>query len=154
MSDDVNAELRLAGRLGASLELSEVRLGHLRFEMLASENISEAKPDLDLDITSAKTDDGYGYGVTLSVVALADPQEWGFTAEVVYFALYEGSKDVEYSEGEVNAFGRVTVLATVLPYLRELIQGLTQKAGLPPYMLPLFRVPLPLAEPSPTIASD
>lgn len=43
---------------------------------------------------------------------------------------------------EAEAFGAVTVAATIYPYLRELMDTLTFRMGLPPLVLDVLRIPL------------
>ncbi len=49
---------------------------------------------------------------------------------------------VDLDEDTIDAFGRTTVVFAAYPYVRELVQSLTSRAGIPPLLLDLYRLPL------------
>lgn len=64
-----------------------------------------------------------------------------YKARIVYgvsFALVAPA--VENSVAE--KFGNTTVFFAVYPYIREILQSITAKSGLPPLLLGLFKMPL------------
>lgn len=72
-----------------------------------------------------------------------------FDATVVYgcgFAIsdLEGLGDAAYDE-----FARVNATLCLYPYIREAVQSLTSRAGLPPFVLGTFRVPVEVSASEP-----
>ena len=51
--------------------------------------------------------------------------------------------ELEPNEEETGAYGDVTTIRLVLPYLRSLVSDITARAGLPPLILDTVRIPLP-----------
>lgn len=149
------AELRLAGRIGATVELRAIVLGRVDFSLLVPDDLAEAENELNINVDAVDGEpDVLTYVLKLTLVGLPELREWGFRAEVTYYVMFDRREGVTHNDDEVIAFGRVTVAPTVVPYLRELVHGLTFKAGIPPYVLPLFRVALPTFEPASTTEGE
>jgi len=55
-------------------------------------------------------------------------------------ALYSVPKDKSFGDAQMKAFARSNGMLNVWPYWREYVQTATQRAGLAPLTLPLFRV--------------
>jgi hypothetical protein len=65
------------------------------------------------------------------------------TLDCRYLAVYILGSEEERELSDLVAFGEVTVLRAIHPYLRELVSSLTSRFGLPGITLGVFRVPMP-----------
>ena len=65
------------------------------------------------------------------------------TIDVRYLAAYTLPTVDDLDPADVVAFGDVTVLRAIHPYLRELVQSVGSRFGLGNLLLGLFRVPVP-----------
>ncbi len=68
------------------------------------------------------------------------------TIDARYLAAYTLPSSDELDPADVVAFGDVTVLRAIHPYLRELVQSVGSRLGLGNVLLGLFRVPPPVIE--------
>jgi preprotein translocase subunit SecB len=62
-----------------------------------------------------------------------------FTGRVVYAAVYQLVEKKNPTEASLRNFMEVEVIGTLEPYIRESLQSLTLKSGLPPFVLPHYR---------------
>lgn len=65
------------------------------------------------------------------------------TIDVRYLAAYTLPNGDDLDPADIVAFGDVTVLRAIHPYLRELVQNVGSRFGLGNVLLGLFRVPVP-----------
>ncbi len=132
-----------AGRLGASVELQQIRLQHSSFEVLDKDELPEpAENTVDLNYANAIKDAELAYFVAANVLAVTDPPDWGFRSDCLFVVIYKIDESLDLTTEELDAFGKVTVPPTVVPYVRQLIQDMTARANLPPFVLPLWRIAL------------
>lgn len=81
-------------------------------------------------------------------VSERESHEEVFTAEVVYGCGFSLSEAEELTDESYDEFAKVNATMCLHPYIRETIQSLTSRAGLPPLVLPTRRVPVTVgAEP-------
>lgn len=70
-----------------------------------------------------------------------------FDADVVYGCGFAMSDLEGLDEAAYDEFARVNATLCLYPYIREAVQSLTSRAGLPPFVLGTFRVPVAVATP-------
>lgn len=71
-----------------------------------------------------------------------------FDATVVYGCGFSISEVDGLDEAAYEEFAKVNATLCLYPYLREAVQSLTSRAGLPPFVLATFRVPVAVSSAS------
>lgn len=138
----MNQDLRDAASVGARASILDVRQVKVSADL---KRVTDTPLHADVDHTF----DWRLEGTTLLCQAGCEvritERESGdevFDATVVYgcgFAIsdIEGLDDSAYEE-----FAKVNATLCLYPYIREAVQSLTSRAGLPPFVLATFRVPV------------
>lgn len=138
----MNQDLRDAASIGARASILDVRQVKVSADL---KRVTDTPLHADVDHTF----DWRLEGTTLLCQAGCEvritERESGdevFDATVVYgcgFAIsdIEGLDDSAYEE-----FAKVNATLCLYPYIREAVQSLTSRAGLPPFVLGTFRVPV------------
>lgn len=124
----------------ASAELQQVRLSRFHF----SSNLDEAR-NKEADLSSSRRFSWKTDGSKLVIffdLAIKGHQEDVTIVEVSakIEATYEIPKESELSEFAIRSFAKSNGMLNVWPFWREYVQAATQRAGLAPLTLPLFRV--------------
>ena len=144
----MNQDLRDAASVGARASILDVRQVKVSADL---KRVTDAPLHADVDHTF----DWRLEGTTLLCQAGCElritERESGdevFEATVVYgcgFAISdaEGLVDSAYDE-----FAKVNATLCLYPYIREAVQSLTSRAGLPPFVLGTFRVPIAVGAPA------
>lgn len=70
-----------------------------------------------------------------------------FDATVVYGCGFALSEIDGLEEAAYDDFARVNATLCLYPYIREAVQSLTSRAGLPPFVLGTFRAPITVGSP-------
>jgi hypothetical protein len=83
------------------------------------------------------------YAVNATVVATFPSGEQLFELSCRHIVGFALPPELELGDEELAAYGQVTTIPLVLPYLRSLVSDLTARAGLPPLVLDTVRIPLP-----------
>ena len=97
--------------------------------------------NLNLNVNGSTVEQGIVYEVLATIEGKLPPDLPLFSAKILYVAGF-GALPETPSEDELHAFGTVSVAPMVYPYVREVLAGLTGRAGLPAVTLPPYRVSL------------
>jgi hypothetical protein len=140
--------LQLAGRLGVISRLRSLELQELYWQVHPTATPFEPGRGIisaatDLNFSGTITPGAVHYGMWTNVRGVLEDGHELFTFAARYVVGFEIPEEVSVTEAEVNAFGAVTVVAVVLPYVRQLVSDVTSRAGLPPLVLETIRIPLP-----------
>lgn len=132
-------------------ELRSVRLAKFSFESnLADRSVTEAEAELSStsDFSSTIND--------AELTILFDLGIKGHHGEIAVIeinatleAIYSIPADSNFTDLQIESFARSNGMLNVWPYWREYVQAATQRAGLAPLTLPLFRVTHKPATPKP-----
>lgn len=137
--------LRKSGRLGSHMSLVRVALTQVEFRLLKDwDTEARYRVDTTPELAWERGDDDWiGYQFDFSwQVGEKDADEPLFTGLAQYQLVYEHPEDFAFEDDEAEAFGQTSVQLTVHPFVRELVQSLTTRAGLPPLTIPTIRQPL------------
>jgi preprotein translocase subunit SecB len=137
--------LVLAGRLGHNARLRTVELQELHWQVHPTvEQLIDITPELALDVRGNLVGEALNYAVFASVEAKLESEQQIFGVGLRYVVGLVLPDDMDApTEDEIKAYGAVTIIPLVLPYLRAVVTDLTSKAGLPPLVLETVRIPLP-----------
>lgn len=139
-SDD-RASKRRALWLGARVRLVDLRLRRISIELHTPTPHGRIDLSLEVKPTVSRVDQLAIYDLDYAVTALdidgTDVFGGALSLSLIY-ELPEGS----VSDEDLAAFGTVCVLFAAHPYLREILQSLTGRMGLPPLTLDLMQLPL------------
>ncbi|MHB8244035.1 MAG: hypothetical protein ACYDGN_01600 [Acidimicrobiales bacterium] len=136
-----------AGRVGAFAELRSVELRSVTFTSVPGLPVGPSPipliTNVSLNITHAEPASPLGYLLTADVVAQLPTGDvlYSMRAEVVSSFEWPSEADLPAPE-ELDAFGTVSALPMMFPYVRELFGSLTGRSGLPAVTLPPFRLEL------------
>lgn len=81
------------------------------------------------------------YKVTTDIRGLIPDNVELFRLVVTYQLVYSVDEALQVSQEEAEAFGSVTVMFQVFPYVREILQNLAGRAGVGQILLQPIRVP-------------
>lgn len=144
---DRGPALEGASRVAASVHLRDMRLVQLEFELQPI----QPDPPFDVRLNAEANFHQQGtaliYTVAFSVGAFTSPDPDAdelFSCRIGYLVHYETEEEEEFSDDALETFGQVSVLFSTYPYLRELVQSLTARAGLIPLVLDVIRSPMAL----------
>jgi preprotein translocase subunit SecB len=157
MTDVVTADdlARLAGRIGAAAELLSIEMQDLSFSTVPREITTYPIPialSVNLIIEHSRIPpETVGYRVKAQIDGHLSDGKPLFHLEASYVAAFI-LRGPDFTEGELDAFGNVSVVQMVFPYLRELTASVSSRSGLPPLTLPAFRVPIGATQSEPVAA--
>jgi preprotein translocase subunit SecB len=143
------AATRAASRAVASVAVLEsVRLAELHAAMRGSPDSLTGEHSYSLDHAPAPPNRLDDHTVEVLVTLglglrkKGDSEDWGnIRASVVLVYTFE---ETAPPEGKLASFAQVNAVYNAWPYLRELVQSLTVRMGMPPLTLPLYRVHAPV----------
>lgn len=133
---------QLAGKVGAQVRLGDIRLRRIDAELC--DPAAEGPYEVGLSVQPT-FDEGEGvvvYSVAYRLEATAEGNVTVLRGDIEFSVLYELPPDHGFDENDLAAFGEVSVLFSVHPYIREVVQSLTSRFGLPPLVLDVLRSPL------------
>lgn len=132
---------RAAGRIGKVAEIEAITLRQLHWTTNEL-GLQAEEPNIQptINIAHGLRDAVLRYQVRATFTGMVTAGEL-FRVESVHDVFFRLPDDDEPSEGELEAFGMVTVVFMLYPYLRQELQHLTACAGLPPVLLRPLRVP-------------
>lgn len=131
-----------AVRIGDGLALLDLRLRRVGAELHQPASEGPFRFTLDVTPSVSLVDNLAAYDLAYSFASIDGADELVFDGSIELSVLYEIAEDEAFSEEELVSFGRVSVLFTAYPYLRELLHNLTMRMGLPPLILDPMRAPL------------
>jgi preprotein translocase subunit SecB len=141
MTADEDRGRQLASRVGAGLELLDLRLRRVDAELHQPASDGPFQFTLDVKPSVSQVDDLVAYDLTYEFASMDDEGELVFDGTIELSVLYQISGGNTFSDDELAAFGRLSVLFIAYPYLRELLHSLTGRMGLPPLILDVMRAP-------------
>jgi hypothetical protein len=140
-------ELQVAGRLGGLSRLRSIELQELYWQVHPTGTPLEPGRTIaaatDLTFNGATAPAAVNFGVWVNVRGLLEDGHELFTLAARYVVGFGVPDEVSVTEAELTAFGAVTVVPVVLPYIRQLVTDVTSRAALTPLVLDTVRIPLP-----------
>lgn len=133
-----------AARVGAQVEIDDIRLTSLNAELLnpASEGPYSIQIGLAPSVSQIADRLLFECSYRIDVKGVADDE--ALRLECKFLAAYTLSSSDEHDIDDLVAFGEITVLRALHPYIRELFQSTSARLGLPGLTLGVFRVPIPV----------
>lgn len=142
----------LASKISHQVDLVDLRVTHLSTDLLQVPQLSPLRIGAKHELSWEHGEGALQYFVnfTLEVAEpeTSDPDSEAEAADVPVFTsrmtlsvVYDFDGDPE-DDDVYLAFGELSVMHTVYPYLRELVHTLTVRAGLPPLVMPSFLSPV------------
>lgn len=143
----MNEQVQKARRLIAAVRLTDVRL----VELHAKTSIRESEITEDMlptfrhwaTLLAGGVKDGVFYvRANLDLrVGGEEKTTRAVSVKIQYELEYSLPDDFKATGAELNAFAKVNGVFNAWPYFREAVQSATLRMGLPPVILPVYRVP-------------
>jgi hypothetical protein len=155
--DQDRTDYAMAAAVARYVDLNEVRLGELSAKLIGSRDalIQAAPWDLRFKRNmSAKLDEARKSLIVLADLAvdvvahdpaISDALNCSCVYQLEYGFNVSGGPQGEDLRQYLAAFANVNGIYNAWPYFRELVQSMASRAGLPPIVLPVFRVARPSA---------
>jgi hypothetical protein len=149
------AEYAMASAVARFVEFHDVRLGEVSAKLAGTRDSLIASAPWEIRIKrvmSARFDDARKIvtvvaDLAVDVVAQDPKVPDALSCTCVYYLDYvfnvNGGPTGEELQEHLAAFAKVNGIYNVWPYFRELVQSMGSRLGLPPVVLPVFRVPRP-----------
>jgi len=169
-ADPVATKLAAAAMVARHVELHEVRLSRVDAQVLT--DVDEALK-LGVSVDIGKHVHSFAFDETrrtlkvyIGVDVRIGPETAGRANEssralakvsVVFALSYQmnvAPPPAEIRDVLFSSFAEINGTYNGWPYIREQIQAITSKMGLPPIVLPVHRIPKPAANPPPSVESD
>jgi len=142
-----------AARLGAVVDLVSIGLHHVEFDLTNPLVVPPYSLDIELDVNWHHTEPLILYDVTLELSSRGDARDDDdasgeaavyFSAVLGFFVVYALPDPLpdDIGEAELEAFGRESATFAAWPYIRETVQSLTARSGIPPLSLEVLRRPI------------
>jgi preprotein translocase subunit SecB len=144
---DATPALEGAARVASVVHLRDIRLIELDFELHPIQSTGTFDVRLGADARFHQDEDALIYTVAFDVSAhvSTDPEADAlFSCHVGYLVDYEIVAIEDVSDEAYEMFGRVSAVFSTYPYVREVVQSMTGRAGLDPLVLDVIRSPLSL----------
>ena len=122
----------------AHSHLGAITLSSAAFRLYPVVNEGEVSIALEFNVENDFDDHGALFQVSCKVLA-GDPENPLFTVDSTHLAFYAHSIQ-GLPEAVMKHVGETSVMLSVYPYIRELVQSLTSRAGLPALTLDLLRM--------------
>jgi preprotein translocase subunit SecB len=133
-----------AARIGARADLADVRIRRIDAELFAPSPSPPFTVDVRVAPAASIVDSKLVYEVCYEVSSMDSKKRPVFAATIALNLLFELQEDVALAEADLSAFGEVTVLLMAHPYVREILQSISSRMGLPPLVLEVMRFPMDL----------
>ncbi|MGO8871540.1 MAG: hypothetical protein ACLQPH_09100 [Acidimicrobiales bacterium] len=144
MIDQQSADVQhLASRIGGSVQLQAIILRELNWT-LPELNVL---PGLSIDLRpafeaqAAMAPELLIYKIQTDVSAVIPDEVEIFHFRAVHQVVCSFPEGMEFTREEVEAFGSTSVMLMVFPYVRETLQSIAAKAGMPAVLLQPLRLP-------------
>jgi preprotein translocase subunit SecB len=139
---------RIAGRIGATAQLQAITLRELRWTM-PEINIPpglpiDLRPEFEAQGTVNPGIVAYKIRTVVSGVIPDEIEIFQFCVE--YHAVFTLPEGLEITQQEVEAFGSMSVMMMLFPYVREALQSTAARAGMPGVTLQPIRAPFAASE--------
>lgn len=131
-----------AARVGAAAQLLDVRLRKVRGELESSSPRSPIQLEIGVEPSVVQVDDLVIYEIEYEIRSTDADENSALTALIGLSLVYRLEAGFEPKSEDLAAFGRVSVLYTAHPYLREILQSMASRMGLPSLVLDVLRSPL------------
>lgn len=139
-SPSLSQSVLLAGSVGAKAELQDIAVTGLHADFSRPANDTAGNVEVSWVLTWCR--EGSDVLIYDSAFTAADTVAKVLEVRLTLEARYRVGDLEGYSSEHLDAFGQVSVLFTLWPYVRELLQSLTVRAGLPPLVLHTLRTPI------------
>lgn len=136
----MNPEVLRSAAIGVAASIRDVRLRSVTARLPASDDLTPITIDLGVRVDRATVSaETVSYSIEFRVS--------GNDGEALHIfgtfdVIYNIPGEAQGTQDDLDAFGNVSVMFSVHPYIRELVQSLTVRAGLPPLVLDTLRAPL------------
>lgn len=144
----MNQDLRDAASVGARASIRDVRQVKVSADL---KRVTDAPLQADVDYTFDWRLEGETLLCQAGCEVRISERESGdsvFDSTVVYGCGFDISDVEGLHEAAYEEFARVNATLCLYPYIREAVQSLTSRAGLPPFVLGTFRVPVEVGAPA------
>lgn len=144
----MNEKIQQARRLIAAVELTEVRLIELQAKtsIKASELTEDMMPSFrqwaTLPVGGLK-DGAFYVRANLDLRIGNEEKPAAVSVKIQYELEYALPDELKVTRAELDAFAKINGVFNAWPYFREIVQSATLRMGLPPVVLPVYRVPAP-----------
>jgi preprotein translocase subunit SecB len=141
---DAKTKMAWVAEVAARVELQDVHLLSVRAEQ--NPDLLKAEMKVEFGVSTGIASDREAERITVTanfdaVARPADDEAKSFLRISASFRLVYGCGDLEeLSDEKLEAFGSVNGVFNAWPYWREFVQNMTARMGLPPLVLPVFRV--------------
>jgi preprotein translocase subunit SecB len=97
--------------------------------------------DASIEVNGASTGTSLNYMVGATVTGTLTSGHQLFQLGAAYLVAFVTPPDLQPTPEEVTAFGNVSVVSIVYPYLRQLVADMTGRSGLPALTIAAHRTP-------------
>lgn len=132
-----------ASKIGGVADLEDVRLISAAVKLIDASAEQLFQIQVGIAPSVAQVEDRAIFECRYKVDIQRSDGEPAATIECQYLATYLLGSDATQDLDDLVAFGDVTVLRALHPYLRELVSTVTSRMGLNGITLGVFRVPIP-----------
>lgn len=136
---EYSERLILANRVAQGVELLDIQLIDISARLQPFDDWMPGDIKLGIDTKTRVRDDKSGILVLVTVDLQSNDTD-GTAAlhiQATFKVLYKCEPTADLTEAHFNAFGELNGLVNAWPFLRELIQSITSRMGLPPLTLPV-----------------
>ena len=133
----------LASRIGGSVQLQAIILRELNWTLPERNVLPGLSIDLrpEFEAQAAITPGLLIYKIQTNVSAIIPDEVELFHFTAVHQVVCSFPEGMEFTREEVGTFGSTSVMLMVFPYVREALQGIAAKAGMPAVLLQPIRLP-------------
>ena len=132
-----------ASRIGGSANLDDIRLLGLNAQLGDPMAVAPYVAHVAIAPSMTQLHERLFFECEYHIEVKSSDETTAATIDVRYLAAYTLPNGDDLDPADVVAFGDVTVLRAIHPYLRELVQNVGSRLGLGNVLLGLFRVPVP-----------
>ncbi|MHB8289275.1 MAG: hypothetical protein ACYDEY_08575 [Acidimicrobiales bacterium] len=133
----------LASRIGGAVQLRGIILRDVSWTLPELNVLPGLSIDLrpEFEAQAATTPELLIYKIQTDVSGVIPDEVEIFHFRSVHQVVCSFPEGMEFTREEVEAFGSTTVMLMVFPYVRETLQSIAAKAGMPTVLLQPLRVP-------------
>jgi len=144
-TDEAKDRMAQVARVAKDVELKDIRV--ITFSAKQSPELIRGQMDVQQAVSTEATADAEAREIRVIARFTADAHPSGeqegavaVSVAVTFELAYESEVVEELSEDALDAFGAVNGVYNAWPYWREFIQNTTARMGLPPLIIPVFRL--------------
>ncbi|MEO8724496.1 MAG: hypothetical protein ABI383_00095 [Acidobacteriaceae bacterium] len=131
-----------ASRLIALAAIRDIRLKEISAKF-DNELLGDGEP-MQVEVvhrgTGQKTSDELDVQIAFTLKAIPASKKPALVIKAVFNLRYSLPDEVEIDQDEIDAFASTNSMLNSWPYWREIVQNTVARMGLPPLVLPLYRI--------------